>query len=88
MGTCHLTDKHLSYDHLASGLKLALEKDKTALDADRLQNYTGNLFFIMLSYFRSHGSAIFHVPVHGCTSLNNCRNVKCYFVVLVAVVYE
>ncbi|RLM85249.1 UPF0553 protein-like [Panicum miliaceum] len=35
------TDKDLSYDHLASGLKLALEKDKTALDADRLKNYTG-----------------------------------------------
>jgi hypothetical protein len=31
----------LTYDNLASGLKLALEKDKTALDADRLKNYTG-----------------------------------------------
>ncbi|XP_006657903.1 queuosine salvage protein-like isoform X2 [Oryza brachyantha] len=38
---CFWPDKDLSYDHLASGLKLALEKDKTALDADRLQNYTG-----------------------------------------------
>lgn len=41
---CHWTDKDLSYDHLASGLKLALEKDKTALDADRLKNYTGSFF--------------------------------------------
>jgi len=39
-----LTDKDLSYDHLASGLKLALEKDKNALDSDRLQNYTGKNF--------------------------------------------
>ncbi|BAF22060.1 uncharacterized protein [Oryza sativa Japonica Group] len=38
---CFWPDKDLSYDHLASGLKLALEKDKTALDADRLQSYTG-----------------------------------------------
>ncbi|KAK3125555.1 hypothetical protein QOZ80_7BG0606500 [Eleusine coracana subsp. coracana] len=38
---CFWPDKDLSYDHLASGLKLALEKDKTALDASRLQNYTG-----------------------------------------------
>lgn len=38
---CFWPDKDLSYDHLASGLKLALEKDKNALDSDRLQNYTG-----------------------------------------------
>lgn len=43
------TDKDLSYDHLASGLKLALEKDKTALDADRLQSYTGNFSSIRTS---------------------------------------
>jgi hypothetical protein len=44
------TDKDLTYDHLASGLKLALEKDKTALDADRLKNYTGNFFPGVASY--------------------------------------
>uniref|UniRef100_A0A804MSG0 Queuosine 5'-phosphate N-glycosylase/hydrolase n=1 Tax=Zea mays TaxID=4577 RepID=A0A804MSG0_MAIZE len=38
---CFWPDKDLSYDHLASGLKSALEKDKNALDSDRLQNYTG-----------------------------------------------
>ncbi|XP_072992525.1 uncharacterized protein [Typha latifolia] len=38
---CFWPDKDLSYDHLASGLKEALENDKSALDADRLQNYTG-----------------------------------------------
>lgn len=41
---CHtlLIDKELSYDHLASGLKAALQNDKSAFDADRLQKYTGN----------------------------------------------
>ncbi|XP_008787167.1 queuosine salvage protein-like [Phoenix dactylifera] len=38
---CFWPDKDLNYDHLASGLKAALQKDKSALDADRLQNYTG-----------------------------------------------
>ena len=45
-------DKDLTYDNLASGLKLALEKDKSALDADRLKNYTGtvSLFLCKRSY--------------------------------------
>ncbi|GMN34387.1 hypothetical protein TIFTF001_004655 [Ficus carica] len=34
-------DADLSYDHLASGLKEALQKDKSAFNADRLQKYTG-----------------------------------------------
>ncbi|XP_076945251.1 uncharacterized protein LOC143616256 [Bidens hawaiensis] len=34
-------DKDLNYDNLASGLKQALENDKTVFDADRLQKYTG-----------------------------------------------
>ena len=38
-----MIDKDLSYDHLASGLKAALQADKSAFDADRLQKYTGNL---------------------------------------------
>jgi len=38
-----LTDKDLNYDDLASGLKAALQNDKSAFDADRLQKYTGNL---------------------------------------------
>ncbi|KAK3416532.1 hypothetical protein EUGRSUZ_H02297 [Eucalyptus grandis] len=38
---CFWPDKDLSYDHLALGLKEALEKDKSAFDADRLQKYTG-----------------------------------------------
>ncbi|KAK9670276.1 hypothetical protein RND81_13G190900 [Saponaria officinalis] len=33
--------EELNYDHLALGLKRALEHDKSALDADRLQKYTG-----------------------------------------------
>lgn len=37
-----MIDKDLSYDHLASGLKEALENDKSAFDAERLQKYTGN----------------------------------------------
>ncbi|KAK1315840.1 hypothetical protein QJS10_CPA05g01293 [Acorus calamus] len=38
---CFWPDKDLSYDHLASGLKTALQNDKHAFDADRLQTYTG-----------------------------------------------
>ncbi|XP_030539016.1 queuosine salvage protein-like [Rhodamnia argentea] len=38
---CFWPDKDLSYDHLALGLKEALEKDESAFDADRLQKYTG-----------------------------------------------
>ncbi|KDP32059.1 hypothetical protein JCGZ_12520 [Jatropha curcas] len=38
---CFWPDKDLSYDHLASGLKEALENDKSVFDADRLQKYTG-----------------------------------------------
>lgn len=38
----HLSaDEEMSYDHLASGLKVTLESDKSAFDADRLQKYTG-----------------------------------------------
>ncbi|XP_077233784.1 uncharacterized protein LOC143876060 isoform X1 [Tasmannia lanceolata] len=38
---CFWPDKDLNYDHLALGLKIALQKDKSAFDADRLQKYTG-----------------------------------------------
>lgn len=38
---CFWPDADLSYDHLASGLKEALQKDKSAFNADRLQKYTG-----------------------------------------------
>ncbi|XP_010939134.1 uncharacterized protein [Elaeis guineensis] len=38
---CFWPDKDLSYDHLALGLKAALQNDKSALDADRLQSYSG-----------------------------------------------
>ncbi|KAI8019761.1 Queuosine salvage protein [Camellia lanceoleosa] len=38
---CFWPDKDLSYDHLASGLKAALQNDKSVFDADRLQKYTG-----------------------------------------------
>ncbi|CAM8989392.1 unnamed protein product [Rhodiola kirilowii] len=38
---CFWPDKDLNYDDLASGLKKALEKDKSVFDADRLQTYTG-----------------------------------------------
>ncbi|XP_014519503.2 queuosine salvage protein [Vigna radiata var. radiata] len=38
---CFWPDKDLNYDDLASGLKAALQNDKSAFDADRLQNYTG-----------------------------------------------
>ncbi|KAH9663915.1 Queuosine salvage protein [Citrus sinensis] len=41
MNFCFWPDKDLNYDHLALGLKAALQNDKSAFDADRLQKYTG-----------------------------------------------
>lgn len=38
---CFWPDKDLSYDHLALGLKEALQNDKSVFDADRLQKITG-----------------------------------------------
>ncbi|KAK9135326.1 hypothetical protein Syun_014656 [Stephania yunnanensis] len=38
---CFWPDKDLSYDHLASGLKAAIQNDKSVFNADRLQTYTG-----------------------------------------------
>ncbi|XP_065876750.1 uncharacterized protein [Euphorbia lathyris] len=38
---CFWPDKDLSYDDLASGLRAALQNDKSVFDADRLQKYTG-----------------------------------------------
>ncbi|KAM3756976.1 hypothetical protein ACB098_02G153500 [Castanea mollissima] len=38
---CFWPDKELNYNHLASGLKAALQNDQSAFDADRLQKYTG-----------------------------------------------
>ncbi|XP_042443279.1 queuosine salvage protein-like [Zingiber officinale] len=38
---CFWPDEELSYDHLASGLKAALQQDNSVLDADRLQTYDG-----------------------------------------------
>ncbi|EXB25087.1 hypothetical protein L484_005910 [Morus notabilis] len=37
---CFWPDADLNYDHLASGLKEALQNDKSVFDADRLQKYT------------------------------------------------
>lgn len=51
-----LTDKDLSYDYLASGLNDALQNEKSAFDADRLQKYTGIMLFnsciIVLFFFQ------------------------------------
>ncbi|XP_022950054.1 queuosine salvage protein-like [Cucurbita moschata] len=49
---CFWPDKDLSYDHLASGLKAALQNDKSAFDADRLQKYTGPQLREMLKWPR------------------------------------
>ncbi|PIN08112.1 Cobyrinic acid a,c-diamide synthase [Handroanthus impetiginosus] len=38
---CFWPDKEMSYDHLAAGLREAIQNDKSAFDADRLQKYTG-----------------------------------------------
>ncbi|KAF5736217.1 UPF0553 protein-like [Tripterygium wilfordii] len=39
---CFWPEKDLSYDHLALGLKEALENDISEFDADQLQKYTGS----------------------------------------------
>lgn len=44
-----MADNELSYDHLAAGLKGALQNDRSAFDADRLQKYTGTIFIIIFS---------------------------------------
>ncbi|WOL12642.1 UPF0553 protein-like [Canna indica] len=49
---CFWPDQELSYDHLAHGLKSALQKDKCALDADRLQSYTGPQLHELLNWPR------------------------------------
>ncbi|XP_074270454.1 uncharacterized protein LOC141594181 [Silene latifolia] len=49
---CFWPDEELNYDHLALGLKRALDHDKSALDADRLQNYTGPELQEMLKWPR------------------------------------
>lgn len=49
-----IADEEMSYDHLASGLKVTLESDKSAFDADRLQKYTGkqvSLRLCLLDFF-------------------------------------
>ncbi|KAK9112154.1 hypothetical protein Scep_019673 [Stephania cephalantha] len=38
---CFWPGADLSYDHLASGLKAAIQNDKSVFNADRLQTYTG-----------------------------------------------
>lgn len=43
-----MADKELSYDHLAMGLKEALQNDKSAFDADRLQKYNGMNFLLYI----------------------------------------
>ncbi|CAN6450301.1 unnamed protein product [Victoria cruziana] len=49
---CFWPDEELDYSHLASGLKRALENDKSAFDADRLQSYTGQELRAMLKWPR------------------------------------
>uniref|UniRef100_A0A1D1Y157 Queuosine 5'-phosphate N-glycosylase/hydrolase n=1 Tax=Anthurium amnicola TaxID=1678845 RepID=A0A1D1Y157_9ARAE len=49
---CFWPDKDLNYDHLALGLREALQNDSSALDADRLQNYTGRQLRDLLKWPR------------------------------------
>lgn len=67
-----IIDKDLSYDHLASGLKEALENDKSAFDADRLQKYTGNLLFslIIMPWF---GVLLSILSTGACTGIKKVR---------------
>lgn len=49
---CFWPDSEMNYDHLAAGLKEALQNDKCAFDADRLQKYTGPELRKMLKWPR------------------------------------
>lgn len=44
-----MADNELNYDHLAVGLKGALQNDRSAFNADRLQKYTGTDFAISMA---------------------------------------
>lgn len=57
-----LTDKDLSYDNLALGLKEALQNDKSVFDADRLQNITGKILhpFEIISFLWTYFLACIH----------------------------
>lgn len=46
-----MADNEMNYDHLAAGLKEALENDKSAFDADRLQKYTGTKCMIGIASY-------------------------------------
>lgn len=46
-----MVDDELNYDHLAVGLKEALQNDSSAFDADRLQKYTGIVLVAIYKYF-------------------------------------
>lgn len=49
---CFWPDKDLNYDDLALGLKKAIQMDNSALDADRLQKYTGSELQKLLNWPR------------------------------------
>ncbi|GLJ12920.1 hypothetical protein SUGI_0200560 [Cryptomeria japonica] len=49
---CFWPDEELNYDHLAAGLKAALENDSSVFDADRLRSYTGPQLRELLNWSR------------------------------------
>lgn len=55
-----ILDEEMSYDHLASGLKVTLESDKSAFDADRLQKYTGMQVSLRLCLLDSFVICLLH----------------------------
>lgn len=66
---------------MASGLKLALEKDKTALDSNRLQNYTGNFLLIgSCVRFKSSVIGIFWTSDSGSSECFSASGINCHFV--------
>lgn len=53
----------MTYDHLAAGLKEALQNDKSAFDADRLQKYTGTIVILGILSFKIRLCLIFEIYV-------------------------
>lgn len=49
---CFWPDEELHYDHLAAGLKAALENDNSVFDADRLKSYSGSELRKLLNWSR------------------------------------
>lgn len=69
----------MTYDHLAAGLKEALQNDKSAFDADRLQKYTGTIVILGILSFKIRLCLIFEIYVIKISSFCKAKLVRSIF---------